>query len=69
MVHRGVVSTYPSLAYPTKGDDSGKSGGDCDAPRGYTRRRRNINKVGTQTISASQHDDAVAGYRKSKGSM
>jgi len=67
MVHCGVVSPYLSLAYPTKGDNSGKRNGDCDAPRGYTRRRKNIDKFGTQTISASQPDNAVAGYRKSKG--
>jgi hypothetical protein len=62
----GFASPYLSPTYPTEGDYSGRSNGDCDALGGYTRRRRDIDRFGTGTVSAGQPNDAIARYGKGK---
>jgi hypothetical protein len=66
MFHYGDASPYFSSSHPTKVDYSGRGGGDCDAPRGYTQRKRNICGFGTGAIPNFQPHDAIAIYDKGK---
>jgi len=45
MVHCRHVSPYLSFIYPKKGDYSSRGGGDYNALGGYTRRRRDIDRI------------------------
>lgn len=66
MVHCGVTPPYPSPAHLAEGDDSSKGRGDCNALGGYTRRGRDINRIGAGAVAIDQSDDAVARYGKNK---
>jgi hypothetical protein len=67
VVHCRTTSPYLSSTYPTKGDYSGRGGGDCDAPRSYTRRWRDISRIGASAIPSCKYDNAVARYGKGEG--
>jgi hypothetical protein len=67
MFHYGDASPYFGSSHPTKVDYSGRGGGDCDAPRGYTRRKRNICGFGAGAVPDFQPRDAIAIYDKGKG--
>jgi hypothetical protein len=64
MVHCGVSPPYLSPAHPKEGDYSRRNGGDYDAPGGYPRMRRNIDRFVTSAVLAFQTDNAVVGYGK-----
>jgi hypothetical protein len=66
MVHCRVTSPYLSPTHPTEGDYSGRSGGNCNVLGGYTRRRRDIDRIGIGTVSVGQPDDAITRYGKGK---
>jgi hypothetical protein len=68
MVHCGVTPPYPSPTHLAEGDDSSKGHGDCNALGGYTRRGRDIDRIGTGAVAIGQSDDAVARYGKEQKS-
>jgi hypothetical protein len=67
VVYCGVTSPYPSPTHPTEGDDSSGGGRNCNAPRSYTRRGRDIDRIGIGAVTTGQPDDAIARYGQDKG--
>jgi hypothetical protein len=66
MVHCRVASPYPSPTYQAEGDYLSISNGYFNAPGGYTRGMRDINKFGIWKTSIGKPDDEIARYRKDK---
>jgi hypothetical protein len=67
VVYCGVSSPYPSPAHSTKVDDSRGVRRNCNAPRIYTRRGRDIIGICASVVETSQHDDVIARYDEDEG--
>jgi hypothetical protein len=52
--------------HPTKGGDSNRGRGDYNAFGSYTRRGRDMDKIGTCAVATSQFDDAIIRHGQGK---
>jgi hypothetical protein len=70
MQHREwfIMGLLPHInpANIVEGDYSGRSGENCNALRGYTKRRRDIDEIGTGEIITDQYDDTIVGHGEEK---
>jgi hypothetical protein len=62
MVYYRTYIAYSRPSHPTKSDNLSEGHGKCDALRSYTRRWKNITRVGADTISARKPHHATTRY-------
>jgi len=64
VVYCGVTHPYSIVSHLVEVDDSSKSHGNFHAFGGYTRRGRDITRIGTGVVAIGQSDNAIAIYGK-----
>jgi hypothetical protein len=67
VIYCGVTSPYLISTHPAKGDES--SGGDTNfnAPRSYTRRGRDFDRISVGVVTNDQIDDEIERYVQYEG--
>jgi hypothetical protein len=66
MVYHDFTPPYSSLTHPIEGDESRKVHGECNSLGSYTRRGRDINRIGVGEVEIVQYENAVTRYGKDK---
>jgi len=65
MVYCRVPTPYSRPAHLIESDDPSRGRGNCDAPRSYVKRWRNVSGDGAGTISARKPHHATRRYGES----
>jgi hypothetical protein len=59
-----ILFPVSKFILPKKCNYSGRGDGDCNAPRSYDKRWRNISRIGVSAMEFFKPDDIVAIYDK-----
>jgi hypothetical protein len=68
-IENGLLWGYSPISestHPTEGDDSRRGSGNCNVLGGYTRRGRDIDRIGAGAVTTGQSDDAITRYGEGK---